>query len=163
MRQLIFYLFASLIIACDRHQDIPDNLYSETTSIEEIEEDSITLLLPLSDTDYVVLQTETLAFKNSKSTDISSEELEILHVVISRCIHNEKNKLLSPTKYKRQYFPVINEKGDKEVWVNCFCRNIDGNWKEELILVQDGGNCFFQLKVNLKAKKYYEFTVNGNA
>jgi hypothetical protein len=57
----------------------------------------------------------------------------------------------------------MNTKGDKEVWVNCFCRNAVGNWKEELILVQDGGNCYFQLKVNLNTKKYYEFTVNGNA
>ena len=49
-------------------------------------------------------------------------------------------------KYNKQYVAVINGKGEKEI-----------------LLVEDGGNCFFNLKVNLKTKKCFGLSVNGYA
>ena len=73
------------------------------------------------------------------------------------------NFIIELSKYKRQYIAVTNKKGEKEVWVNCFCDTWDKNWKKGLIFVLDGGNCYFNLKINLTTGKYYEFMVNGNA
>ena len=64
------------------------------------------------------------------------------------------------TTYKRQYVAIINKKGEKEVWVNCFCMDLK-NWRTEIVQVMDGGNCFFHLKINLSKKTYYELSVNG--
>lgn len=69
----------------------------------------------------------------------------------------------SPTKltnYKKQYVPYINIDGEKEVWVNCFCSSKQG-WKTNIIDARDGGDCYFNLKINLTKKKYYALHVNG--
>ena len=68
--------------------------------------------------------------------------------------------------YKRQYVAVINQIGEKEVWVNCFCWDSWGEnefCKHQILDVSDGGKCFFNLKINLTRKKVYDFWVNGEA
>jgi len=81
------------------------------------------------------------------------------------------------TRYYRQYICVTNERGEKEVWINFHCAefffnsldNIDETiellsaWKAGKLVVLDGGNCFFNLKINLTTKKYYDLSVNGEA
>jgi hypothetical protein len=70
---------------------------------------------------------------------------------------------LKQSKYRRQYVCVINKKGQKEVFVNFFCSSFGSDWKNEIIDVKDGGNCFFNFKLNLTTRKYYDFSVNGDA
>ena len=65
--------------------------------------------------------------------------------------------------YKRQYIVVTNRRDEKEVWVNCFCTDFGKNRKKQYIYVRDGGPCFFNFKINLTMKKYYDFHVNGSA
>lgn len=66
--------------------------------------------------------------------------------------------------YKRQYVPVINSDGQKDTWINFFCAEWRSeNWKSSIIIVDDGGNCFFNLKVNLATKMYSELYINGYA
>jgi len=76
---------------------------------------------------------------------------------------NVKDFVIDLKKYKRQYIAVINSKGEKEVWVNCFCDTWKKNWRKELIFVLDGGNCYFNLKINLTKGEYYDLMVNGDA
>ncbi len=66
-------------------------------------------------------------------------------------------------KYKFQYVAAINNKGEKEVWINGFCNTQDSRWKEEILLVNDGGNCYFNLKLNLSTKECFQVAVNGYA
>ncbi len=73
----------------------------------------------------------------------------------------KKNFIIDLKNYQRQYVAVKNVHGEKEVWVNCFCTTFDDSWKTDIYIVSDGGNCFFDLKINLDAKKYYDFMVNG--
>lgn len=72
--------------------------------------------------------------------------------------------------YKMQIVPAMNNEGQKEVWVNGFCSSWNGwqepfnhDWKVQLVLVKDGGNCFFNFKINLDENKTYYFSVNGYA
>jgi hypothetical protein len=81
------------------------------------------------------------------------------------------------TRYWRQYIVVTNQQGEKETFINFFCepqedivddgdgyRFVPSNrWKSGLVGVMDGGNCFFQIKINLNTKKWYDFGVNGVA
>ena len=68
------------------------------------------------------------------------------------------------TEYYRQYIPGINSDGEKVVWINFFCgKPKTKSWKTNIISVRDGGNCYFNLKVNLSKKKYYDYRVNGIA
>jgi hypothetical protein len=67
-------------------------------------------------------------------------------------------------EYKRQYIPYINKDGEKEVWINCFCSSFkdDKNWREKLVLVKDGGDCYFNLKINLDKNLCKDIVINGN-
>jgi hypothetical protein len=68
------------------------------------------------------------------------------------------------SKYKKQLIAVINTKGEKLIWVNCFNSAFDAKyWKKRPVMVMDGGNWFLNLKINLTQKKVYDFVVNGVA
>ena len=69
-------------------------------------------------------------------------------------------------EYRKQYMAVINDKGEKEVWINCFCKGIEKaiefrDWKKIAVRVYDGGDCFFNLKLNLIHKTVYDLSVNS--
>ena len=69
--------------------------------------------------------------------------------------------------YIRQYIPVVNKFGEKEVYIFCICKypfhdKID--WKHKLILVDDGGSCVFRLKINLTLNKVISgIAIHGSA
>jgi hypothetical protein len=67
-------------------------------------------------------------------------------------------------RYYRQYVVVYNKRGEKEVWVNCFCniQSLD-YWREKAVIFMGGGNCFFNVRINLTRKSFSDFMVNGLA
>jgi hypothetical protein len=69
--------------------------------------------------------------------------------------------ILDPDKYYRQLVPAKVD-GKCIFFVNSICDPHGDDWKQELILVKDGGSCYFQMKINLTKKETYEFTINGN-
>jgi len=77
--------------------------------------------------------------------------------------HDDYKIDLKGKDYKKQLIAVTNSKGEKEIWINCFCDDWDKSWKTEIIEVHDGGPCYFNLKINLTTKKIYDFGVNGFA
>jgi hypothetical protein len=158
---------------------------NKTTTVLNL--DTLTTLNAIDTSKYAILKFETTDqrnFTNAKSTDINFDEIIEIEKLLSKCIEKyilEKQKrygklckenpdfkfdksefVIDLTKYKRQIIAVTNDKGEKEVWVNCFCINAD-YWKKEIVTVFDGGQCFFNLKINLTTKKYYDFNVNGVA
>jgi hypothetical protein len=68
-------------------------------------------------------------------------------------------------KYVRQYFGLINNKGEKIILLNCFWdENIkkDGtDWLNEYYHVYDGGNYYWEAKVNLTTHQLFDFGVHG--
>lgn len=139
---------------------------------------SVFAILPFDTNQYWV-------FKDSKPSDLTNDDLQNIETILNKCINdynpdqerqfkeindkhpeyklNKKNFTLDLTFYKRQYVAILNSKGEKEVWVNCFCGAGNQNWRKNLIFVKDGGNCYFNLKINLTTGHYYELMVNGNA
>ena len=81
---------------------------------------------------------------------------------------SEKGFVIDPKrKYLRQYIPLINNQNDTIVWVNFFCEKGYSkedfellNWKQNVVYVMDGGSCYFNLKINLTKRIYYELEVN---
>jgi hypothetical protein len=124
-------------------------------------------------------------FKQGEPTTLSDIEMQEIEKMLNDCMSNynlEQEKqfeelsktnpdfgldkqdfIINLKKYKRQYIASINENGEKVVWVNCFCDNFDIKWKNDIVFVLDGGNCYFNLKINLTTKEYFEFMVNGEA
>ena len=153
-----------------KNQEQQQNVYTVDTSVVAV--------LPFDTTQYWV-------FKDSKPTDLTNDDFVKIETILNNCINDynsdqerqfkeinhkhpeykldKKNFIIELTRYKRQYVAILNSKGEKEVWVNCFCGAGNQNWKNNLIFVLDGGNCFFNLKINLTTGKYYELMVNGDA
>ncbi|MBK7884260.1 MAG: hypothetical protein IPJ81_11040 [Chitinophagaceae bacterium] len=125
-------------------------------------------------------------FKNVSPATLSGSEIENIETILKKGIDNYNIKqqeifdkkykplpnnnfkledfIIDIKKYYSHYVPVINEKGEKEVWINCFCdRSYYNDWKKEILVVMDGGNCHFNVIINLTTKTYYKLKVNGNA
>jgi hypothetical protein len=122
-------------------------------------------------------------FKSGKSTKLTSKELSQIEILLTNCIDEynpeqekrfkemnseypnykfkKNNFIIDLKRYKRQYIAITNSKDEREVWINCFCSDMSINWRKEIVEVEDGGNCYFNLKINLTTGKYYELRVNG--
>ena len=75
--------------------------------------------------------------------------------------HKQRSIDLKKYNYRKQLIAVTNKNGDKEVWVNSFCEIWDGDrWKTQIMSVMDGGSCYFNFKINLTIRKYYNLEVN---
>jgi hypothetical protein len=70
-------------------------------------------------------------------------------------------------KYIRQYFGYINEKGERIIYINALLRNSDfipkKDWSNDLVTVEDGGNSYWGIKINLSTHQLFEFRTNSVA
>lgn len=110
--------------------------------------------------------------KNYKSWTPSDNDIEDAEKLLYTGYVDQKrgtvNRLLyrNLEDYDRQFVGAIDENGDKIIWINCFCKKEEGSfkkWKEEIVHVADGGNCFFNMKANITKNTYTDFIVNGDA
>ena len=112
--------------------------------------------------------------KTYSPSTLTENDIEKIERLMTDCVNKYNNKLssdnkqyfsidLTKEKYKRQYVAVTNKNGDKEVWINCLCQTHGDSWKTSIIMVDDGGNCYFNLKINLTKEKCYDLGVNGHA
>jgi len=68
-------------------------------------------------------------------------------------------------EYRFQYYG-LREKGRRIVYLNAFCSafwDAAPGWRESLVTVMDGGNCFFQAKVAADTLELIALDVNGEA
>jgi hypothetical protein len=101
-----------------------------------------------------------------KPAAVSVEEIKMIEKVISVTVteHNKQSKsiITNPGKYYKQIIAVINSNGEKEVWVNCFCTPYEKRyWRKGVVLVEDGGPCFFNIKINIHTNTVMSLAVNG--
>jgi len=125
-----------------------------------------------SDTDFAIFDytAENFGwkFKNAQAIKLSGDEIAEVKNLTKKAVaeYNSKQKKseweIKLDTYRFQFLPVINENGEKEVWVNSFCTDFP-NWQTQIVSVTDGGNCFFNLYVNLTKNSYDRFYVNGEA
>ncbi len=76
----------------------------------------------------------------------------------------EDNLIRDLSSYRRQYVPYYNNEGEKIVTVYCHCLSFSlGKWQYEVLQINDGGNCHFDVVINLTKKTYERVWVNGYA
>lgn len=176
--RMLTIVIVTLAIFVSSYSTTKEMVEKEQIKVSVTVDTSIIAILPYNNSKHWI-------FKEAKPTELSNEDFQKIETILTKCIteYNEKlNKeyekdkkihpevkldlniyLIDLTRYKRQYIEVINTKGQKEVWVNCFCNTRKRNWKKDIIFVNDGGNCYFKLKINLSTGQYYDFIVNGDA
>ncbi len=103
----------------------------------------------------------------NRPANLSDSEIENIEKLVSEAVETnnskqkEYGKIEDLKEYKFQYIPVYNSKKEKEVWVNAFCNGYDIDWKKQIIEVDGGGSCFFNLMINLRTSNVYDFLVNA--
>ena len=174
-KQLIFLCLISLFGLMSCLTNNKRNKSSEKINLTQIDT-SIIAILPYKAISF-------RKFEDCKAAELTMTDMGNIDALLRKCVddynpkaekeYNDlKNKnpnfgydiqhfILDMKRYKRQYVAVTNNKGEKEVWVNCFCKAMYRDWKQQLIFVRDGGNCYFNLKINLTQNRYYDLYVNG--
>ena len=67
-------------------------------------------------------------------------------------------------EYFRQYIGFVDKHGKKIILIYAFCSSFGEahDLKHNVVLVFDGGSCFYNIKINLETNKCYDFSVNGD-
>jgi hypothetical protein len=70
--------------------------------------------------------------------------------------------------YGVQYKVTITQKGEKEIWVNGFCKGSGDLYSSAYltsipVMVFDGGSCYFNTTINLKKHKANKIIIHGFA
>ncbi|MDR0767282.1 MAG: hypothetical protein LBE57_02370 [Methanosarcinales archaeon] len=138
----------------------------------------------ISDSKYALLPFSELPeqyMKESKSRTIEKGEAEAAEKLLEKAIvvYNEKRTedfitfmaenpasdwaqtdlFIELERYYRQYISFFNDKGDRCLWMNFFCRPV-GDWKTHRVHVEGGGVCFFSIGLNMDTGKRFDFIVN---
>ncbi len=125
---------------------------------------------------YIVIL-ETYPWVEATPTFLTKSEVEKINKILPKAVEQmniDSKKMFkdSPSEwsnlnvnlneYKRQYFPyIINKTGEKEVYINCFCRDRNNIWETEEVFVLGDGKCYFQGKINLNTEKFRDFMINA--
>jgi hypothetical protein len=65
-------------------------------------------------------------------------------------------------KYQRQYIGF--KRGDKRlIYGNFFCESGSVNWHQDLVIVLDGGECFFQVEYDIDNGSFIKLRINGES
>jgi len=64
--------------------------------------------------------------------------------------------------YKVQFVGFISG-DDKKIFCNLFCDTFNQDWRKNPIVVDDGGDCYFQVIYNLKKRTFSDLYINGEA
>ena len=128
-----------------------------------------------NDLKYVIIKDEKLIKsihgENALPSDLNNSELDKIEKILEEAVGYDYTKDLSKqgifkvnvAEYGRQYIPAINQDGDKIIWINLFCQDFESIPIDSLILVMDGGKCYFRITVNLNTLTYSNLVFNGFA
>jgi len=63
-------------------------------------------------------------------------------------------------EYQRQYIGL--ERGGRQIiYGNFFCNNLGMDWRKTLVIVDDGGDCYFQVEYDVEDGALIMLLVNG--
>ncbi len=105
--------------------------------------------------------------------DITIDDVKRAETEMSKCVYNDKLDLEPKfknikTRYKeygRQYVFFYNKKGDLCVLINCCCGKSKYNWlfSKQYFIVDDGGDCYWKMFINLDKGLLISYYINGEA
>ena len=65
-------------------------------------------------------------------------------------------------EYQRQYIGL--ERGGRQIiYGNFFCNNLGMDWRKKLVIVDDGGDCYFQVEYDVDQGMFTMLMVNGES
>jgi hypothetical protein len=98
----------------------------------------------------------------NKSTTVNVDSVKIVlnELITSYNRQRRFRKLQSVNNYKVQVVPYFSKENKKYLWVNCFCSD-KSYWRKQLVIVKDGGSCYFNFCVDVESYEYSKIQING--
>ena len=97
------------------------------------------------------------------SSDIASLESGLSRISDLTAVNWRSSvRIEHPRSYFRQYIGVSNKRAPR-IFINAFCDDAPPNWHNRLVIVMDGGTCFWQALYDPATKKFSDLTINGRA
>jgi hypothetical protein len=123
----------------------------------------------LDETTIVIFPANTVTGWNNSWTP-TPEQIQTLEAALIPFLKSADDPWLKPDppiwerlpNYKRQYLGLV-EDGQLIIYGNFFCRVDRQDWQSALIEVEDGGDCYFQIKYDVETETIYSLSVNGEA
>jgi len=123
---------------------------------------------------FAIFSLSDATFLEGKPTRLQREDFPIIEDVLVQSAEDFNEQIKSPAyssdyrpinlkNYSFQLIPYQNSENETEVWVNAFCDDVGLNMWEQIIVVDDGGECFFNLIINIDEVDYKDVYVNGIA
>jgi hypothetical protein len=106
-------------------------------------------------------------FNTDKSFKLEQKDLITIDSIIIDSLVNKAHVFNGLDGVYRQYIPYVDASGEKKVWVNFFCLVLEEpgskefDWKNNVIIVDDGGSCYFNLTVLPKKGKIENLNINN--
>lgn len=150
---LIFILMQFLLLSCGKNQTSAQ--LKSNQSVVEAES-----------------KMDWLFGKNYKNWSPGSEDITAADKLLAAAFKDQERGTVNRVSgkslddYNMQFVGAADANGDKIIWINCFCKkeeNFFKEWKKNIVHVADGGNCFFNVKINITKNTYTDFMVNGDA
>ena len=158
----LFYVTSiNLLYACGDSKHVSKSPFFETNKI-----DASRIAIISADSEGYYMEADTSWFtKSGQSTYLTELEISELDKILNICIDSNykfNNKKMDShkwlSKFRRQYVPFINDRGEKLVWINCFVPfRFFNNWKSEIIhpnMIMDGSEWIFNVTINLTTKRF---------
>lgn len=100
-----------------------------------------------------------------KVFDLKTSDMIVVDSLLNLCILQNSNQISKKLKsYFKQVVAVKTPNNEVVVWVNLSCSGKESQYLfYNIIDSHDGGDCFFNVKINLNTLKYYDLSVNGDA
>jgi hypothetical protein len=94
--------------------------------------------------------------------------LSIVNMAISKYNRSIDSNILGHIDINKYVFQIVggmSPNGEEIFWINAICKHHifeqEVKWQNSIIQINDGGKCFFNLKVNLSLGSSSDFFVNG--
>ena len=96
--------------------------------------------------------------------DMNDLEANLAQITtLSNSDPDPSRRIDNPAEYYRQYVAVRID-GKRRIYLNALCSvDQDANWRKRLIVVLDGGKCFWHAMYDPSTRTFSNLTVNGRA
>jgi hypothetical protein len=96
--------------------------------------------------------------------DMNDVEADLPQITaLSKADPDRNRRIENPQKYYRQYL-ALQINGKRKILLNAICSvDHDANWRKHLVVVIDGGTCFWHAMYDLSTRSFSDLSVNSRA
>lgn len=173
LQQSIKVLFLAALVACNaplegnRSTEIPQTATKLNFDSPKVTVDQDWVIITKEQAEEVGLGSwlvESDGFWTPSENDILILEEKIAEYLSQNStLFNRQQPVWERLAEYQSQFIGLKRNGSHIIYGNYFCNNLGINWSQELVIVDDGGDCYFQVEYNVERGMFTMLMVNGES